>query len=62
MVLLKHYLDLLGFSYYDKEIPSATHHDIHEDDLDIILEKDISGKEEEGGGYKIKNEWSNTRD
>ena len=38
----------------EEEVPSAAHHDIHEDDLDFIPEEDMSGKEEEAGGAKTK--------
>ena len=38
----------------EEEVPSSAHHDIHEDDLDFILEKDMSVEEEEGGGAKTK--------
>ena len=38
----------------EEEVSSGAHHDIHEDNLDFILEEDMSGEEEEGGGAKTK--------
>ena len=40
--------------FEDEEDPSATHHDIHEDDLDFIPEEEMSVEEEEGSGAKTK--------
>ena len=37
-----------------EEVLSGAHHDIHEDDLDFILEEDMSVEKEEGGGAKTK--------
>ena len=37
-----------------EEVPSGTHHDINEDDLDFIPKEELSVEEEEGGGAKTK--------
>ena len=40
--------------FEEEEGPSSVQHDIHEDDLDFILEEDMSAEEEEGGGAKTR--------
>ena len=38
----------------EEDSPNRAHHDIHEDDMEFILEEDISGEEEEDGGTQYK--------
>ena len=38
----------------EEDSPNRAHHDVHEDDMEFILEEDISGEEEEDGGTQYK--------